>query len=716
MSKRKVDPCAVEGDVADATGSEDAAVALPVKKRRTTQGGNLTNAQKRALCVRFASHKSTQQELCAWARVEFNLPHLPHQSTISKILARAGELTSMAAKDLAARRRGFVTHPELDTALCNWVLFARQSGAKLSGDMIKEKARQLAQRFGLASKMTFSNGWLGGFKKRHNIRLGGGPTTAVATTTAMTTPTSTLDVGLGSSADAVLNALSGAAALDAAAAAAAFAHSNASVPFAVRELQECVKLYAPADVFTMSETGLFYALSPEKSAGRGPRAASPAGTVLSSKKETERFTVLLAANADGSERLEPFVIGSAKLPAHALQSAASDDASLAQYRDNRKAWVTPVLFQEYVGLLDSRLRDQQRSILLLIAHAPSHIPIGLELTNIRLETVPPSTTRQFQPFEAGIFDAFKRRYRRHHLHHALDRFAVGQHDDLFHVDAAQAVRWVRECWFAVPSAVVKHYWDATEILTGAVPKPSPQEHHAVAALELVIDNEIVDAVTALHVARPLTIDEFVNPSDESVSLHCTGTDELDFILSVSDGGSSGTFAFGASALQASSGLDGTDALDRDAVDMDADLAVHAGTGVAGLGVGTTASVGAHAATSEQLLESLKVLLPELDRLRFDEHTKSSIRTAFRRLKDRESDHAVDTKQRQSATRRAMMVPSQLNSHSGSGASSSALALSLAAAPAIVPTSAATVVASDHHHLFSGAAGAVGDAVLEHSVI
>ncbi|TYZ61727.1 hypothetical protein PybrP1_012400 [[Pythium] brassicae (nom. inval.)] len=628
MSKRKVDPGLVDGDADGAVGSvayEDPSVP-PAKKRRTTQGGNLTNAQKRALCVRFASHKSTQQELCAWARAEFNLPHLPHQSTISKILARADELTSMATKDLAARRRGFVTHPELDTALCNWVLFARQSGAKLSGDMIKEKARQLAQRFGLASKMTFSNGWLGGFKKRHNIRLGGGTTTAASTAAAVSvgTPTATpatLDAALGSSTDAVMNALTGAGGADAA----AFAHLTTAVPFAVRELQECVKLYAPADVFVMSETGLYYALPPEKPVGRAGRGASAAVAAAGpGRKETERFTILLAANADGSERLEPFVIGAAKLPPRALQCAAGgdDDAPPAQYRDNRKAWVTPVLFQEW-------------------------------------------------------------------------------HDDLFRVDAAQAARWVRECWFAVPPAVVKHFWDATEIT--AAPKPSLQAHHAVAALELAIDNEIVDAVTALHVARPLTIDEYVNPSDESVALHCTGTDELDFILSVSEGGAE----LGAGALRAS-GSDNGDAADRDSGDTDADLAVHYGAGVGAGAAGATSSVaalGGHTATSEQLLESLKVLLPELDRLRFDEHTKSSIRTAFRRLKDRESEHAGDTKQRQSATRRAMMVPS--NGHNGSGAP--ALGLSLAAS-AVPGGSALHAVTSDHHLL------AATDAALEHTVL
>ncbi|KAF4319279.1 hypothetical protein BBI17_006627 [Phytophthora kernoviae] len=129
-----------------------AAEAAPGKKKRRSQPmGNLTNLQKRQLCVKFSQVKMTQQELCQWAKREFQLAHLPHQSTISKILARADELTQMAPRDLLARRKGLVTHPELDTALCNWVLCARANGLKISGDIIKTQARVLAAQLGVAS-------------------------------------------------------------------------------------------------------------------------------------------------------------------------------------------------------------------------------------------------------------------------------------------------------------------------------------------------------------------------------------------------------------------------------------------------------------------------------------------------------------------------------------------------------------------------------------
>lgn len=626
----------------------------PAKKKRTTQPvGNLTNAQKRMLCVKFSQVKMTQQELCLWAKDEFGLVNLPHQSTISKILSRAGELTSMTSKDLSARRKGLVNHPELDTALCNWVLYSRQNNVKLSGDMIKEKARQLAAKFGLESKMTFSNGWLGGFKKRHNIRLGGAAnpnaggtlTSALAGANPLANSMSSSVVGLGS-------VPMGIAPGDAPAfgsldqfAVSATAGGAAALPNSVRELQEIAKMYHSSDIFTMSETGLYYALSPEKPAGRGARTAA----VAAAKNERERVTIAFAVNADGSERLEPFFIGNTKLPKKILQGGLDGDEPIQfQYRDNKKAWMTPVLFQEWISTLDTKLRDDQRNILLVVAHAPSHIRIGLELTNVRLEMLPPSTTSQYQPFEAGIFAAFKRRYRRHHMHHALDRFEAGLQDDIYRIDLVQAMRWVRECWMTIPQSILKHYWETTEI-THTVKPPSPQSYHAVEDLELRIENDICDTVSALQVGRPMTIEEFLNPGGENTALHCMGTDESDFIHSVGDN----TTVSEENTMKLLAGSEAK--LEREGSEAGGALGTATST-TRGL---YTTPYGSRT-TNEQLLASFKVLLPELDRLRFDEHAKNSIRVAFRKLKEKESEQSADVKQRH-VTRKVMMMAGSMQS-------------------------------------------------------
>ncbi|KAF4041199.1 DDE superfamily endonuclease [Phytophthora infestans] len=679
------------------------------KKRRSQPMGNLTNLQKRQLCIKFSQVKMTQQELCHWAKREFQLTHLPHQSTISKILARSEELTQMAPRDLSARRKGLVTHPELDTALCNWVLCARHNGLKISGDIIKSQARSLAAQLGIASTMSFSNGWLGGFKKRYNIRLG--------------------------SAAAAMDGVNGV--------------GMTSSISSIEHLQGVTRVYDPRDVYCMHETGLYYELSPEKPAGRG-RAA---------RKETcgERLTVVFTVNADASDRMEPMFIGPGKLPEPSEELDVADSRNF-HYQNNKRAWMTPVMFQDFVSAIDTRMRDEGRYILLLVSAAPSHVTLGLELTNVRLEILPPSmeslpvsmqtsiqvsagenailsesiaatdvndtpmpeadqaqattetatklqpesevqtssvsdlhhsaamaamassmaTVTTLQPLDAGLIAAFKRRYRRYHMLYALDRFEAGR-QDVFHVEQLQAMRWARHCWKQeIPEEIIRKCWAATEIL---VPKPDSETMAAFESIEQDIDKEICDTVSALEILRPLPIDEFVSPRDENSGIHCAGLEETDFVFTVPD--TSGNETKSTAKKTSPSAADGakqhvtmtptelTPRLQELHARIEASASSAAAAAASGLGLTpslTTMTTGDSTgptatgsvedvlglsssaaksvdgpATNEKLVECFKVLLPELDRLRFDDHTKKSIRATFRKLKETVEQQALDRK-------------------------------------------------------------------------
>ncbi|ETL27244.1 hypothetical protein L916_19185, partial [Phytophthora nicotianae] len=711
MLKRPAPTAAAATSTPAAAGSTPPSPSPPAakKKRRSQPMGNLTNLQKRQLCIKFSQVKMTQQELCHWAKREFQLTHLPHQSTISKILARSEELTQMAPRDLSARRKGLVTHPELDTALCNWVLCARHNGLKISGDIIKSQARSLASQLGIASTMSFSNGWLGGFKKRYNIRLG--------------------------SAAAAMDGVNGVA-------------MTSSIG-SLEQLQSVARVYDPRDVYCMHETGLYYELSPEKPAGRG-RAA---------RKENcgERLTVVFTVNADASDRMEPMFIGPGKLPEPTEE--LDTDSRNFHYQNNKRAWMTPVMFQDYISAIDTRMRDEGRYILLLVSTAPSHVALGLELTNVRLEILPSpmeplpismqtsmqvsaevnaslsaasesiaatdvndtpmpeaeqtlteatttklqpesevstssvadlnnsaamaamassmTTVTTLQPLDAGLIAAFKRRYRRYHMLYALDRFEAGR-QDVFHVEQLQAMRWARHCWKQeIPEEIIRKCWAATEIL---VPKPNPETMAAFESIEEDIDKEICDTVSALEILRPLPIDEFVNPRDENTGIHCAGLEETDFIFTVPDNAGNETkpnskkmspnAADGAkqqvimppteltprlqelharieasassAAAAAASGLGLTPSLTTITTGDSTSTATGSVEDVLGLSSSATKSVDGPA-TNEQLIECFKVLLPELDRLRFDDHTKKSIRTTFRKLKETAEQQALDRK-------------------------------------------------------------------------
>ncbi|RLN83768.1 hypothetical protein BBJ28_00026263, partial [Nothophytophthora sp. Chile5] len=260
--------------------------------------------------------------------------------------------------------------------------------------------------------------------------------------------------------------------------------------------------------------------------------------------------------------------------------------------------------------------------------------------------------------------------------------------DVFHVGQLQAMRWTRYCWKALPEDVIRQCWAATGIVT---PTPSPEAAVAREAAEEEIDKEICDTVSALDILRPLLIDEFVSPRDENEGIHCAGTDDSDFVFTVPDysvgedaakpSGRKGATAAGAGAglaqqqqvpeqpqppvapaaltprlqeLHARNGAAIAVAATASASVVIGDDAAAIGPTqeeALGLAMAAASTAGGEAgakasdapASNEQLIECFRVLLPELDRLRFDDHTKRSIRSTFRRLKEAAEQQALDRK-------------------------------------------------------------------------
>ena len=63
--------------------------------------------------------------------------------------------------------------PELEIALFEWHQRMEQKRAVITGDILKEKARQLwdaLPQYDEIEMPKWSNGWLEGFKKRYNIK------------------------------------------------------------------------------------------------------------------------------------------------------------------------------------------------------------------------------------------------------------------------------------------------------------------------------------------------------------------------------------------------------------------------------------------------------------------------------------------------------------------------------------------------------------------
>uniref|UniRef100_A0AAV1T968 HTH CENPB-type domain-containing protein n=1 Tax=Peronospora matthiolae TaxID=2874970 RepID=A0AAV1T968_9STRA len=202
----------------------------------------------------------------------------------------------MDTTDLSAKRPRTVQHPAVEEAVAFWVLQCQHRGVALTGDLIRAKAQTFAGSMGVSEEnISFSHGWLHKFQQRHKLR-------AVRIH--------------GESGSADMGALEE----------------------ALPHIKAVVAGYAPRDVYNMDETGLFYSMTPDKTIAQ---------------QET-RITVALTANADGSDKLPPVFIGHAKKLWCFERKTAERLGFL--YRNNKKAWMNGILFQEWLGDVDKSMK------------------------------------------------------------------------------------------------------------------------------------------------------------------------------------------------------------------------------------------------------------------------------------------------------------------------------------------------------------------------
>ncbi|KAJ8519356.1 hypothetical protein ON010_g18083 [Phytophthora cinnamomi] len=118
--------------------------------------------------------------------------------------------------------------------------------------------------------------------------------------------------------------------------------------------------YEPKDVFAVEETPVLYTMPPVQNALEDGR--------MRCKK---RFVVSLAANADGSEKLQPLFVSHHEHPKCFRKKTAEQHG--LHYFWNNKAWMTGVIFSRWLQRLDFAMANQKRRILLFINDMPSHV-------------------------------------------------------------------------------------------------------------------------------------------------------------------------------------------------------------------------------------------------------------------------------------------------------------------------------------------------------
>ncbi|KAF1316122.1 putative Ars binding protein 1, partial [Globisporangium splendens] len=434
--------------------------------------GNLTNYQRKIICEFY--HKNggvmSQKDLAQWTKHEFNLKKTPAQSTISGILRRQHEFVNMSSLELGIKKRRVVQHPLLDQALANWVIQCAHRGITVQGDMTKEKAKHFAKMLEIPEdeQPEFSNGWLHSFQLRHNFSF------------------------RKFNADNNSNNNSGNA-----------LENKKILHFTTMEaLVNETDKYELSNIFAMEETGVLYTLPPTQNAvEEDPMRAK------------KRFVVALAANADGSEKLQPLFVSHHEHPKCFKKKTAEQHGF--HYFWNHKAWMTGVIFSRWIQRLDFAMATQKRRILLFINDAPSHVVSHLELKNVVVFILPTGASQMLNPITANLVSTFKKRYRRHHVRYAIDKAEEGK-KFLFDVDILQAMRWANASWEEITRETIERSWAATHTIPDRVPMRHDLEDHEFTFLE----TELSHLFLFLRLQDVLPLSEYLNDEEKSEnSLH-----------------------------------------------------------------------------------------------------------------------------------------------------------------------------------------------------
>ena len=244
-----------------------------------------------------------------------------------------------------------------------------------------------------------------------------------------------------------------------------------------------------------------------------------------------RLTVLFVANADGTKKLPPLIIGRAHKP-HAFQGKTGEQLGF-NYRNNAKAWMTTSLYQEWLLNWDKELRREGRKILLLQDNFSGHVAPDT-LTNIHVKNFELNLTAHVQPNDQGIIRCFKAHYRTEFICCAIDYYNAGiTPSRIYDINQLEAMQLAVQSWDDVDTTTIRNCWRKAGILPN-IASPPIQPSLPISSLvhtdaDLAVPNDpIVQAennvqgtlddlqsIGALQRSNWMTIDELLNPAAES---------------------------------------------------------------------------------------------------------------------------------------------------------------------------------------------------------
>lgn len=391
------------------------------------------------------------------------------KTQVASILKRKRELLDAFEQNEPAQKKRCSyagVYDDLNDLTWKWFCRVRSQNVPVSGPMIKEKATVFAERLSL-NDFKASNGWLDRFKRRHNI---------------------TFQAACGESKSV----------------------SDETVEEWKSRLPSLCEGYSAEDIFNMDETGVFFRALPDKT------LAIKGADCHGGKRSKERLTLALCFSMVG-ELYKPLVIGKSKKP-RCFRNLTQTSLPVC-WRSNKKAWMTSELFLEWLKELNTKMRLQQRNILLFLDNAPCH-PHGQSMSNIKTAFFPPNATSKLQPLDQGVIKNLKVHYRKQLLRHVLARLGDEREapttlaDVNKSIDVLDACRWIHAAAKAVTQATVVNCFCHAGFPRSLCPSQGDREAE-VQNPDTGIEHLLSAATTALQLADPMAANDYASWDDDA---------------------------------------------------------------------------------------------------------------------------------------------------------------------------------------------------------
>ena len=162
----------------------------------------------------------------------------------------------------------------------------------------------------------------------------------------------------------------------------------------------------------------------------------------------ERLTLLLGANMDGSDKIEPLIIGKSANP----RCFRGSGKIPLPYESNKSAWMTGMIWIKWLKGFNSKMKRLKKKVILFIDNCPDH-PVVDNLSHVTVHYLPPQTTSLLQPCDQGIIQCFKRNYRQALLQQYI--LAIENKED-FKLNVLDAMIYTQIAWEKVVPCTVEN--------------------------------------------------------------------------------------------------------------------------------------------------------------------------------------------------------------------------------------------------------------------